>query len=52
MDGLNWLRFANQPDLLAAWRSASNVVAAGRSFSSAAGSEHPPSGPDDLPPAA
>ena len=27
MDGLNRLRFSNDPELLAAWESASNVVA-------------------------
>jgi hypothetical protein len=31
MDGLNRLRFANEPELLAAWESASNVVQAPRS---------------------
>lgn len=30
MDGLNRVRFAGDPDLLAAWRSASNVIGPSR----------------------
>jgi hypothetical protein len=44
MNGLVRLRFANQPELLAAWESASNVVATPRPESKPGSEEKPPEG--------
>lgn len=52
MDGLNRFRFANQPELLASWESASNVVAMSRSKSVIPASENAPPAAGDVRPAA
>jgi hypothetical protein len=52
LDGFNRFRFANRPDLLAAWKSAINFAAPARSLAAGPEPEEPPPGPDDLPPAA
>ena len=44
IDGLNRVRFAGDPDLLAAWRSASNVIGPARSGGRADGRTDTPSG--------
>ena len=44
IDGLNRVRFAGDPDLLAAWRSASNVIGPARSGGRADGRAETPSG--------
>jgi murein DD-endopeptidase MepM/ murein hydrolase activator NlpD len=43
IDGLNRVRFAGDPDLLAAWRSASNVIGPSRPAAKPEGSGAPPS---------
>ena len=44
MDGHNRVRFAGDPDLLAAWRSASNVIGPARTGGRADGRTETPSG--------
>jgi hypothetical protein len=44
MDGHNRVRFAGDPDQLAAWRSASNVIGPARSGGQAVGRAETPSG--------
>ena len=43
MDGHNRVRFAGDPDLLAAWRSASNVIGPSRPAAKPEEPEAPPS---------
>lgn len=52
MDGLNRLRFANRPELLAAWASASNVVRTPQSTGDMPVSEETPRAAGDVRPAA
>ena len=44
IDGLNRFRFAGDPDLLAAWRAASNVVGPLRTAEKTTSPEAPPPG--------
>ncbi|HEV7366859.1 MAG TPA: hypothetical protein VGN76_13505, partial [Gemmatimonadales bacterium] len=44
VDGVNRVRFAGDPDLMAAWRSASNVIGPARSGGRADGRTETPSG--------
>jgi hypothetical protein len=44
LDGLNRFRFADDPDLLAAWRAASNVIGPPRAAEKTTAQEAPPSG--------
>jgi len=44
MDGLNRYRFMTDGELLAAWESASNVLAAPRAPAAKPGSQEPPAG--------